>query len=195
MSLQQIQVSVGGLRSGTGYLVPQGFHRFDAQDEKLAMLGAPQSRFSGMICRLEFRTSLETGGRPGRLRPTFDVQSRGTPLPCQLMTVSGVWTIVTERHSLQTSERSAHNRASNEASFGRFLRSAAEINPAAARCFLVAAGDRDPDRDGRAITAMSIEGASGGDGNFDHLKQSEFPVCTGARVTLALTVSYPGSER
>ena len=84
MSLQEIQVSVGGLRSGTGYLVPQGFHRFDAQDEKLAMLGAPQSRFSGMICRLEFRTSLETGGRPGRLRPTFDVQSRGTPLPCQL---------------------------------------------------------------------------------------------------------------
>lgn len=129
MSLQEIQVSVGGLRSGTGYLVPQGFHRFDAQDEKLAMLGAPQSRFSGMICRLEFRTSLETGGRPGRLRPTFDVQSRGTPLPCQLMTVSGVWTIVTERHSLQTSERSAHNRASNEASFGRFLWSAAEINP------------------------------------------------------------------
>lgn len=120
MSLQEIQVSVGGLRSGTGYLVPQGFHRFDAQDEKLAMLGAPQSRFSGMICRLEFRTSLETGGRPGRLRPTFDVQSRGTPLPCQLMTVSGVWTIVTERHSLQTSERSAHNRASNEVSSGVF---------------------------------------------------------------------------
>lgn len=72
MSLQQIQVSVGGLRSGTGYLVPQGFHRFDAQDEKLAMLAAPQSRFSGMICRLEFRTSLEVEvGLVGCARPSM----------------------------------------------------------------------------------------------------------------------------
>ena len=42
---------------------------------------------------------------------------------------------------------------------------------------------------------MSIEGASGGGGNFNHLKQSEFPVCTGASVKLTLTVFYPGSER
>jgi hypothetical protein len=61
------------------------------------------------------------------------------------MTVSGVWTIVTERHSLQTSERSAHNRASNEASFGRFLRSAAEINPVPQRdVFLSRLGTGNP---------------------------------------------------
>ena len=42
---------------------------------------------------------------------------------------------------------------------------------------------------------MGIEGASGGGGNFNHLKQSEFPVCTGAREKLALTAFYPGIER
>ena len=68
---------MGGLRSRPGYLVSQGFGRFDAQVEKLAMLGAPQSTFPGMICRLEFRTSWK---RKSAWSAAPDVQNRRTPL-------------------------------------------------------------------------------------------------------------------
>jgi hypothetical protein len=53
------------------------------------MRGAPQSGFSRLICRISFRISRDTGGRPGRPRWTFHVQNRRNPLRCQAITVSG----------------------------------------------------------------------------------------------------------
>src|SRR5215470_5969911 len=53
------------------------------------MRGAPQIGFSRLILRISCRISLDTGGRPGWPRRTFQVQNNRNPLRCQPMTVSG----------------------------------------------------------------------------------------------------------
>src|SRR5258706_10625141 len=57
------------------------------------MRGAPQSKFSALICRISARSSISIRGRPPRRRD-FQRQQRRKPARCQLTSVSG-WTIVT----------------------------------------------------------------------------------------------------
>src|SRR5215510_1133573 len=84
------------------------------------MRGAPQSGFSRLILRISWRISLDTGGRPGWPRRTFQVQNNRKPLRCQPMTVSGLTMTKEDRQSLQTSQNQAHRSRSADVSLGRF---------------------------------------------------------------------------
>ena len=67
------------------------------------MRGAPQSGFSPLIFRISWRISVETVGRPGWPRRTFQVQTSRKPLRCQPIAVSGLTMTKADRQSLQTS--------------------------------------------------------------------------------------------
>ena len=112
-----------------------GLRRFRCV-ETLAKRSAPQSRFSGIICGLEIRTSRETGLRPGL-----------KPILCR------------------------------SAMFSNLLPLGTRIP--------IASGRRNDDRTGMGWRRRLQPSQTVG-----------FAVCTGdARVKLALTVFYPGSER
>src|ERR1700722_18253922 len=53
------------------------------------MRGAPQSGFSRLMVRINWRTSLGTPGRPRWPRAIFHFQKSRKPRRCQAMTVSG----------------------------------------------------------------------------------------------------------
>ena len=74
--------------------------------------GAPQSGFSRLILRISCRISLDTGGRPGWPRRTFQVQNNRKPLRCQPMTVSGLTMSNEDCQSRQASHNQAHSSRS-----------------------------------------------------------------------------------
>src|SRR5215813_12015967 len=73
------------------------------------MRGAPQSGFSRLMVRINWRTSLGTQGRPGLPCRTFQAQNRRKPLRCQPMTVAALTTKMLDCQSFQTAQSQAQS--------------------------------------------------------------------------------------
>src|SRR5215471_9883953 len=76
------------------------------------MRGAPQSGFSRLMVRINWRTSLGTAGRPGLPRRTFRAQNRRKPCRCQPMTVEALMIKTLDCQSFQTALSQAHKNRS-----------------------------------------------------------------------------------
>jgi hypothetical protein len=75
---------------------------------------------SGLIWRISFRVSWQTGGRPGWPRRTFQVQNSRNPLRCQAITVSGFTMAKADRQPVQNRDKRDQKYRSAAVSLGRF---------------------------------------------------------------------------
>src|SRR5215471_14926912 len=77
-----------GISTAGHILANAGFADVDAQFEEFAVdARAPQSGLSRLICRMSWRVSAGTAGRPGWPSRDLHVQNRRRPFRCHPITV------------------------------------------------------------------------------------------------------------